>query len=77
MTSKRALEELVDELVLEIGFKVSDNNFTKNLINYLNSKRQLGSKNLNGGISLVSEEMFTATQNRYNEDFQNYYGAIK
>ena len=77
MTSKRALEELVDELVLEIGFKVSDNNFTKNLINYLNSKRQLGSKNLNGGISLVSEEMFKATQNRNNEDFQNYYGAIK
>ena len=77
MTSKRALEELVDELVLEIGFKVSDNNFTKNLINYLNSKRQLGSKNLNGGISLVSEEMFKATQNRNNEDFQTYYGAIK
>ena len=77
MASKRALEELVDELVLEIGFKVSDNNFTKNLINYLNSKRQLGSDNLNGGISLVSEEIFEATQNRNNEDFQNYYGAIK
>ena len=77
MTSKRALEELVDELVLEIGFKVSDNNFTKNLINYLNSKRQLGSKNLNGGISLVSEEMFKATQNRNSEDFQNYYDAIE
>jgi len=77
MTSKRALEELVDELVLEIGFKVSDNNFTKNLINYLNSKRQLGSNNLNGGISLVSEETFKATQNRSNEDFQNYYSAIE
>ena len=77
MTSKRALEELVDELALEIGFKVSDNNFTKNLINYLNSKRQLGSDNLNGGISLVSEEMFKATQNRNNEDFQNYYSAIE
>ena len=77
MTSKRALEELVDELALEIGFKVSDNNFTKNLINYLNTKRQLGSDNLNGGISLVSEEMFKATQNRNNEDFQNYYSAIE
>jgi len=77
MTSKRALEDLVDDLVLKIGFKISDNNFTKNLIYYLNSKHELGSDNLNGGISLVSEEMFKATQNRNNKDFLNYYEAIK
>ena len=77
MPSKRALEDLVDDLVLKIGFKVSDNNFTKNLINYLNSKRELGSDNLNGGISLVPEEMFKATQNRNNENFQNYYDRIE
>ena len=71
-----SLEDLVDDLVLKIDFKVSDNNFTKNLIQYLISKRQ-NLKNLNGGISVVSEEMFKATQNRNNEDFQNYYDAIE
>ena len=77
MTTKTDLEALVDYLIQKIGFKVSDNNFTKNLIHYLNSKRELGSKNLNGGISLVSEDMFKATQNRNDENFRNYYDAIK
>ena len=77
MTKKAVLEALVDGLVQKIGFKVSDNNFTKNLIHYLKSKRELGSKNLNGGISLVSEDMFKATQNRNDENFRNYYDAIK
>ena len=71
-----SLEDLVDDLVLKIDFKVSDNNFTKNLIQYLISKRQ-NLKNLNGGISVVSEEMFKATQNRNSEDFQNYYDTIE
>ena len=77
MTKKADLEALVDDLVQKIGFKVSDNNFTKNLIHYLKSKRELGSKNLNGGISLVSEDMFKATQNRNDENFKNYYVAIE
>ena len=76
MSSLRALEDLVDDLVLKIDFKVSDNNFTKNLIKYLISKRQ-NLQNLNGGISVVSEEMFKATQNRNSEDFQNYYDTIE
>ena len=71
-----SLEVLVDDLVLKIDFKVSDNNFTKNLIKYLISKRQ-NLQNLNGGISVVSEEMFKATQNRNSEDFQNYYDTIE
>ena len=77
MTTKTDLEALVDYLIQKIGFKVSDNNFTKNLIHYLKSKRELGSKNLNGGISLVSEDMFKATQNRNDENFKNYYDAIE
>ena len=76
MSILRALEDLVDDLVLKIDFKVSDNNFTKNLIKYLISKRQ-NLQNLNGGISVVSEEMFKATQNRNSEDFQNYYDTIE
>jgi len=71
-----SLEDLVDDLVLKIDFKVSDNNFTKNLIKYLISKRQ-NLQNLNGGISVVSKEMFKATQNRNSEDFQNYYDNIE
>ena len=77
MTLKADLEALVDNLVQKIGFKVSDNNFTKNLIHYLNSKDELASKNKNGGVSLVSEEMFQATQNRNDTTFQNYYAAIE
>ena len=76
MSILRALEDLVDDLALKIDFKVSDNNFTKNLIKYLISKRQ-NLQNLNGGISVVSEEMFKATQNRNSEDFQNYYDTIE
>ena len=79
MVRKADLEALVDELIQTIGFKISDNNFTKNLIHYLNTKHELGSNNLNGGISLVSKEMFQATQNREkkDEDFGEYYAAIK
>ena len=77
MVRKADLETLVDELIRKIGFKVSDNNFTKNLIYYLNSKHELGSNNLNGGISLVSNEMFQATKNRKGEDFGKYYTSIE